>query len=126
MRQIDMQEAAAEAAEAAAVAAVAAATAQAGSPGRGRGRRAYRAPQRAAHLQQQQHQAHQQPHQHNPHWGMAMAHALLQLPRWGGGRGRGLPPGLSAMREAVLGMQAAGLPPHLLFSDRDFGAGMQQ
>eukprot|EP00878_Enallax_costatus_P029646 GHUV01032186.1.p1 GENE.GHUV01032186.1~~GHUV01032186.1.p1 ORF type:complete len:410 (+),score=137.08 GHUV01032186.1:330-1559(+) len=98
MRQIEAEEAAAEAATAAAMAAAAAA--QAGSPGRARGRRGGRAPQRAEH-HQQQHEAHQQPHQHNPHWGMAMAHALLQLPRWGGGRGRGLPPGLSAMREAV-------------------------
>jgi hypothetical protein len=108
MRQIEAEEAAAE--ETAALAA------QAASPGHGRGRRGGRAPQRA--------EAPQQAHRHT-NWGMAMAHALLQLPRWGAagaGRGRGLPPGLTAMREAMLGMQAAGLPPHMLFSDRDFGA----
>jgi hypothetical protein len=59
-----------------------------------------------------------------------MAQALLGMPRFGlagaaagGGRGRGLPPHLQAMREAMLGMQRSGLPPHLLFSDRDFTAG---
>jgi hypothetical protein len=70
--------------------------------------------------------------------GQAMAQMLLSMPmpmpmpRWsgrgsGGGRGgarRGLPANLMQMRDAVLGMQRAGLPPHLLFSDRDFTAGM--
>jgi hypothetical protein len=67
--------------------------------------------------------------------GQAMAQMLLSMPmpmpRWsgrgsGGGRGgarRGLPANLMQMRDAVLGMQRAGLPPHLLFSDRDFTAG---
>jgi hypothetical protein len=35
----------------------------------------------------------------------------------------GLPPSLMALREAVVGMQRTGLPPQLLFSDRDFTAG---
>lgn len=56
-----------------------------------------------------------------------MAQALLGMPRFGGpgggrGHGRGLPPHLAAMREAMLGMQRSRLPPHLLFSDRDFTA----
>lgn len=63
--------------------------------------------------------------------GQAMAQVLLSMPmpRWpgrgagGGGARRDLPPGLAQMRDAVLGMQRAGLPPHLLFSDRDFTAG---
>eukprot|EP00775_Hariotina_reticulata_P002009 gene2009-2331_t len=40
----------------------------------------------------------------------------------GGGAGRGLPRAFTAVREALLGMQRAGLPPQLLFSDRDFTA----
>lgn len=64
--------------------------------------------------------------------GQAMAQVLLSMPmpRWAarppGGSGaarRGLPASLVQMREAVLGMQRAGLPPHMLFSDRDFTAG---
>jgi hypothetical protein len=34
----------------------------------------------------------------------------------------GLPASLAALREAVQGLQRSGLPPHLLFSDRDFTA----
>jgi hypothetical protein len=61
-----------------------------------------------------------------------MAQVLLSMPmpRWaarpsggGGGARRGLPASMVQMREAVLGMQRAGLPPHMLFSDRDFTAG---
>jgi hypothetical protein len=62
--------------------------------------------------------------------GQAMAHMLMSMPmpRWrasGGSSGarRGLPASVVQMRDAVLGMQRAGLPPHLLFSDRDFTAG---
>ncbi|GBF92688.1 hypothetical protein Rsub_05057 [Raphidocelis subcapitata] len=40
----------------------------------------------------------------------------------GGGPPAGLPPSLMALREAVVGMQRTGLPPQLLFSDRDFTA----
>ena len=80
----------------------------------------------AARAQQQQRQA-------RPYadFGQAMAHMLLSMPmprapgRASGGSGarRGLPASLVQMREAVLGMQRAGLPPQLLFSDRDFTAG---
>jgi hypothetical protein len=59
-----------------------------------------------------------------------MAEALLNMPTpWGGSggaAGRGLPRALTAVREALLGMQRAGLPPQLLFSDRDFTAGDQR
>jgi hypothetical protein len=41
---------------------------------------------------------------------------------YGQGRG-GVPQPLMALREAVVGLQRSGLPPHLLFSDRDFTAG---
>ncbi|KIY99409.1 hypothetical protein MNEG_8552 [Monoraphidium neglectum] len=40
---------------------------------------------------------------------------------YGQGRG-GVPQPLMALREAVVGLQRSGLPPHLLFSDRDFTA----
>ncbi|KAI8471091.1 MAG: hypothetical protein J3K34DRAFT_418495, partial [Monoraphidium minutum] len=40
----------------------------------------------------------------------------------GGGRGGGMPPSLMALRDAVMGLQRTGLPPQLLFSDRDFTA----
>jgi hypothetical protein len=48
-------------------------------------------------------------------------------PRHGGGAPHapgpfGLPASLVALREAVVGMQRTGLPPQLLFSDRDFTA----
>jgi hypothetical protein len=39
-----------------------------------------------------------------------------------GGPQSGLPSSLVALREAVAGMQRTGLPPQLLFSDRDFTA----
>lgn len=56
------------------------------------------------------------------HWGFAMASALLAH-RWQRDARRSVPAGLHALRDAVLGMQRAGLPPQLLFSDRDFTAG---
>jgi hypothetical protein len=62
--------------------------------------------------------------------GLTGAGTVLRGPRSGGGNGgRGvggreaLSQGLRQMRDAMLGMQRAGLPPHLLFSDRDFTAG---
>jgi len=67
-------------------------------------------------------------------FGQMMAQMLLSMPMGRAGRTtggqaassaarRGLPPSLVHMREAVIGMQRAGLPPHMLFSDRDFTAG---
>lgn len=88
-----------------------------------------------AGAQQQPQQPHQQPQQRQVRsyadFGQAMAHMLLSMPaprfpgRPSGGSAarRGFPAHLVQMREAVLGMQRAGLPPHLLFSDRDFTAG---
>jgi hypothetical protein len=131
---------------AAAAAAAGAAAAAAGRPRAG-GRVAFQAPPSfqgyhaadaarmqapgapAGHTQLQQQGA---PHQAQRAFdaGQAMAQVLLSMPmpRWrapGGSSGarRGLPAGLLQMREAVLGMQRVGLPPHLLFSDRDFTAG---
>lgn len=44
--------------------------------------------------------------------------------RHGHGHGHGfMPQSIMALREAVVGMQRTGLPPQLLFSDRDFTAG---
>lgn len=80
-------------------------------------------------LQQQQHGQ-----MRSYDFGQMMAQMLLSVPMGRAGRAtggqarssaarRGLPAGLVHMREAVLGMQRAGLPPHMLFSDRDFTAG---
>lgn len=55
---------------------------------------------------------------HNRSWGTLALNALMAIPPWPAGVRRGAVP--ESVQEAMLGMTRTGLPPHLLFTDRDF------